>query len=93
MIKLIDIDLNNILLYKGYNLEVLKYAEKKGFKLDYNNLSKLDVDSGVFRLNDKFEYFLDIDPNNIFLCKAIYEIKNQMLRYAIEKGFEITPEI
>lgn len=92
MIKLIDIDLNNILLYKGYNLEVLKYAEKKGFKLDYNNLSKLDVDSGVFRLNDKFEYFLDIDPNNIFLCKAIYEIKNQMLRYAIEKGFKITPE-
>lgn len=93
MIKLIDIDLNNILLYKGYNLEVLKYAEKKGFKLDYNNLSKLDVDSGVFRLNDKFEYFLDIDPNNIFLCKAaLYEIKNQMLRYAIEKGFKITPE-
>ena len=92
MIKLIDIDLNNILLYKGYNLEVLKYAEKKGFKLDYNNLSKLDVDSGVFRLNDKFEYFLDIDPNNIFLYKGLYEIKKQMLKYAIEKGFKITPE-
>lgn len=90
MIKLIDIDLNNILLYKGYNLEVLKYAEKKGFKLDYNNLSKLDVDSGIFRLNDKFEYFLDIDPNNIFLCKT--PNKNQNLRYAIEKGFKITPE-
>lgn len=92
MIKLIDIDLNNILLYKGYNLEVLKYAEKKGFKLDYNNLSKLDVDSGIFRLNDKFEYFLDIDPNNIFLYKGLYEIKKQMLKYAIEKGFKITPE-
>lgn len=90
MIKLIDIDLNNILLYKGYNLEVLKYAEKKGFKLDYNNLSKLDVDSGIFRLNDKFEYFLDIDPNNIFLCKT--PNMNQNLRYAIEKGFKITPE-
>ena len=84
--KLIEKDVNNILLYKGSSDEVFKYAVEKGFKFTRENLLKLGENSEIF-LIDAFKYAIEEDVNNILLYKGS---SDEVFKYAIEKGFILT---
>ena len=84
--KLIEKDVNNILLYKGSSDEVFKYAVEKGFKFTRENLLKLGENSKIF-LIDAFKYAIEEDVNNILLYKGA---SDEVFKYAIEKGFILT---
>ena len=84
--KLIEKDVNNILLYKGSSDEVFKYAVEKGFKFTRENLLKLGENSKIFSI-DAFKYAIEEDVNNILLYKGS---SDEVFKYAIEKGFILT---
>ena len=84
--KLIEKDVNNILLYKGSSDEVFKYAMEKGFKFTRENLLKLGENSKIFSI-DAFKYAIEEDVNNILLYKGS---SDEVFKYAIEKGFILT---
>ena len=84
--KLIEKDVNNILLYKGTSDEVFKYAVEKGFKFTRENLLKLGENSKIFSI-DAFKYAIEEDVNNILLYKGS---SDEVFKYAIEKGFILT---
>ena len=84
--KLIEKDVNNILLYKGSSDEVFKYAVEKGFKFTRENLLKLGENSEIF-LIDAFKYAIEEDVNNILLYKGS---SDEVFKYAMEKGFILT---
>ena len=84
--KLIEKDVNNILLYKGSSDEVFKYAMEKGFKFTRENLLKLGENSIIFSTN-AFKYAIEEDVNNILLYKGS---SDEVFKYAIEKGFILT---
>ena len=84
----IDEDVNNILLYKGSEDELFKYAMEKGFKYTRENLLKFDKDSKIFSMN-VFKYAIDEDVNNILLYKGL---EDEFFKYAMEKGFKFTRE-
>ena len=86
--KLIEKDVNNILLYKGSSNEVFKYAIEKGFKFTRENLLKLDENSEIFSI-DAFKYAIEEDVNNILLYKGT---SDEVFKYAVEKGFKFTRE-
>jgi|GEM_PF-2730395 len=86
--KLIEKDVNNILLYKGSSDEVFKYAVEKGFKFTRENLLKLGENSEIF-LIDAFKYAIEEDVNNILLYKGA---SDEVFKYAVEKGFKFTRE-
>ena len=86
--KLIEKDVNNILLYKGSSDEVFKYAVEKGFKFTRENLLKLGENSKIF-LIDAFKYAIEEDVNNILLYKGA---SDEVFKYAVEKGFKFTRE-
>ena len=83
--KLIEKDVNNILLYKGSSDEVFKYAVEKGFKFTRENLLKLGENSKIFSI-DAFKYAIEEDVNNILLYKGS---SDEVFKYAVEKGFYI----
>lgn len=84
--KLIEKDVNNILLYKGSSDEVFEYAMEKGFKFTRENLLKLGENSIIFSTN-AFKYAIEEDVNNILLYKGS---SDEVFKYAIEKGFILT---
>ena len=84
--KLIEKDVNNILLYKGSSDEVFKYAIEKGFKFTRENLLKLGENSKIFSI-DAFKYAIEEDVNNILLYKGS---SDEVFKYAMEKGFILT---
>ena len=84
--KLIEKDVNNILLYKGTSDEVFKYAVEKGFKFTRENLLKLGENSIILSTN-AFKYAIEEDVNNILLYKGS---SDEVFKYAIEKGFILT---
>ena len=84
--KLIEKDVNNILLYKGSSDEVFKYAVEKGFKFTRENLLKLGENSIILSTN-AFKYAIEEDVNNILLYKGS---SDEVFKYAIEKGFILT---
>ena len=84
--KLIEKDVNDILLYKGSSDEVFKYAVEKGFKFTRENLLKLGENSKIFSI-DAFKYAIEEDVNNILLYKGS---SDEVFKYAIEKGFILT---
>ena len=86
--KLIEKDVNNILLYKGSSDEVFKYAVEKGFKFTRENLLKLGENSKIFSI-DAFKYAIEEDVNNILLYKGS---SDEVFKYAMEKGFKFTRE-
>ena len=86
--KLIEKDVNNILLYKGSSDEVFKYAVEKGFKFTRENLLKLGENSKIFSI-DAFKYAIEEDVNNILLYKGS---SDEVFKYAVEKGFKFTRE-
>ena len=86
--KLIEKDVNNILLYKGSSDEVFKYAMEKGFKFTRENLLKLGENSKIFSI-DAFKYAIEEDVNNILLYKGS---SDEVFKYAMEKGFKFTRE-
>ena len=86
--KLIEKDVNNILLYKGSSDEVFKYAVEKGFKSTRENLLKLGENSKIFSI-DAFKYAIEEDVNNILLYKGS---SDEVFKYAMEKGFKFTRE-
>ena len=84
--KLIEKNVNNILLYKGSSDEVFKYAIEKGFKFTRENLLKLGENSKIFSI-DAFKYAIEEDVNNILLYKGS---SDEVFKYAMEKGFILT---
>lgn len=84
--KLIEKDVNNILLYKGTNNDILKYAIEKGFKFTKENLLNAGENSIIFSTN-AFKYAIEEDVNNILLYKGS---SDEVFKYAIEKGFILT---